>query len=96
MNRFLDTLITQKSKIPSPDKHTAQRKDFLNDKKMQILKHDRKYEMVEIMKKAKETPGVAAYDVAHYDEVKVKPPKNGKANKAEKYSYVDEIIFTGK
>ena len=52
--------------------------------------------MVEIMKKAKQTPGVATYNIDKYDEKYVKPPRQGSSDKAEKYTYVDSIMFEGK
>ena len=57
---------------------------------------DRQFHMMEIVKYAKQTPGVATYHIDGYDERFVKPPKNGKSDKAEKYTYVDEILFYGK
>ena len=46
--------------------------------------------MEEIQKKSKLVPGVAAYNITKYDERYVKP-KQGQSNKAEKYSYIDEL-----
>ena len=48
------------------------------------------------MKKAKQTPGVATYNIDKYDEKYVKPPRQGSSDKAEKYTYVDSIMFEGK
>ena len=47
----------------------------MNNKRTKIYAFDRKYEMVEIMKKAKQTPGVATYNIDKYDEKYVKPPR---------------------
>ena len=38
---------------------------------------------------------MAAYNITKYDE-KYTKPKQGQSNKAEKYSYLDELLFLGK
>lgn len=41
-------------------------------------------------------PGVAQYETTKYDERYVKPAKHGSSNKAQKFTYVDELQFVGK
>jgi hypothetical protein len=67
--------------IPSPDKYTGQRVNFLNDKKSKIYAYDRKYEFNDLIKKAKKVPGVAQYNITRYDEKYSKPPKFGNIDK---------------
>ena len=96
LNRFLDTLMAQKAKIPSPDKYTGHRESFVDKRKVSIYTTDRKSFCLDIEKKAKLVPGPAQYDTARFDEKYVKPPKTSYTKKAEKYSYVDEIQFVAK
>ena len=76
MNRYIDTLMTQKAKIPSPDKYAPIRANF-NDmkKKSVIFTRDRDSSFDFVIKAAKQTPGVGRYDTYNYDEKIIKPPR---------------------
>ena len=43
LNRFLDTLMKQKEKIPAPDKYNGHKKSFVDNRKMSIYTSDRKW-----------------------------------------------------
>ena len=75
LNRFLDTLMKQKEKIPSPDKYTGHKKSFNDNRKMSIYTSDRKWSWMEIEKKEKNKPSPNQYNTSKFDEKYDKPPK---------------------
>ena len=81
LRRYLDTLMAEKAKIPSPDKYTGQRVNFLDDKRHKIYAHERKFEFADLIKKGKNSPGCTSYNTTQFDEKYVKPPKIGKFEK---------------
>lgn len=96
LNRYLDTLMAQKAKIPSPDKYTGHRESFVDKRKLSIYTSDRKYTFSEIEKRSKLVPGPDKYENTRFDEKYNKPPKNCYTQKDSKYNYVDEIQFLQK
>ena len=76
MNRYIDQLMKEKAKIPSPQKYAPIRANF-NDmkKKSVIFPRDRDSSFDFVIKAAKQTPGVGRYDTQNYDEKIIKPPR---------------------
>ena len=91
---YLDTLMKQKAKIPSPDKYAHMHSTLYDPKKkFKIYPYDKKSAWDDIIKKAKLTPASNFYDKNKFDEERIKPPK-GYPNKMEapKASFIDDAI----
>ncbi len=95
---YLDLLIKQKQKIPSPDKYALMRESFVDPKKQsKIYTADRGSTWNEVIKKAKLTPASNFYDKTQFDEKRMKPPRGYAHNmQTLKYSFIDEAIFLSK
>lgn len=95
LNRYMDTFIASKEKIPSPDKYAPVNRDFLSTtKNMKIYPFDRETYVKKIMKESKKIPGVASYDAVAYDEKYVKPTGRAIVDlKEDRYTKFDEIKF---
>lgn len=93
----MDTHMTAKSKIPSPDKYINDL-NFLNVKKrMTIYPFNRRTFIEKTIAEGKKVPGVASYDITKYDERYVKPPTKAIMDlKEERYTKFDEIKFLQK
>lgn len=73
------------------------RTDF-NDvkKKSKIYTKDWKSFYEDIVKEAKNSPGIGKYNVTEYDEKKCKPPRGLFKVKSEKFTVSEEIMFAAK
>lgn len=75
VQRFLDAVIDQSKKVPSPDKYNHLPEFLSKNKKHTIYKTDRRLSIDEVIETSKKTPGVGHYKMKEsYDEKFVKPP----------------------
>jgi len=90
---YLDHLMKEKKKIPSPDKYLCNvHKTNFNDmnKKSKIYMFDRKSTMKDIAKEGKKNPGVGKYQTEHYDELRNRPPRGLHKASLERITLIDE------
>jgi len=95
---YLDHLMKEKKKIPSPDKYLCNvHKTNFNDmnKKSKIYMFDRKSTMKDIAKEGKKNPGVGKYQTEHYDELRNRPPRGLYKASLERITLIDEARAHG-
>lgn len=85
--RYLDILMKEKEKIPSPDKYAHQRDQFNDKKPGKILAFDRSLYLDRLQKEsAAILASPAKYNKFEFDEKKNKPPRGFSNVKQEKYT----------
>jgi len=91
---YIDQIMTEKSKIPSPDKYLCNvHRPHFNDptKKSKIYTSDRKSSMDDVIKESKKSPGVGKYTVTTYDEKHDKKPKGLFKVGSDRITVLDEV-----